>query len=321
MGSTRCTRPTGGRSPSQGSRNATGQSEGEDNFESVSIWLADLQTGESKPLTPWRDDVFLFPASFSPDGSRLAISRRIADKASEAAEIGLDRRPADQSSRPERIRTDLLPRRPIDRLLRGALKEVTRHTSRGGRLRLSARLTDILVRKASGGGLRRVTHTERAVEEAPRWDPSGQRLAYTDSRVLQLRQGVRLRQELVGYEFGKSVQVINADGTCPTTILSGLDSIHFARHGNPEAGARRGRSAADLRRNGRPQLSVDIRRVHTPPDRARLPNTSPRLPAGVRWILLVSEMRIAAPPRGRASHLIALTGRYLNFRVTQLTEA
>jgi hypothetical protein len=31
-----------------------GRSEGEDNFESVSVWLADLRTGKSTPLTPWR---------------------------------------------------------------------------------------------------------------------------------------------------------------------------------------------------------------------------------------------------------------------------
>ena len=73
-----------------------------------------------------------------------------------------------------------------------------------------------------------MTETERAVEEAPRWDPSGQRLAYTDWRPFDYGKESASVQELVGYEFGKSVQVINADGTCPMTILSGLNSIHFA---------------------------------------------------------------------------------------------
>jgi Tol biopolymer transport system component len=216
-----------------------GQSEGEDNFESVSIWLADLQTGESKPLTPWRDDVFLFPASFSPDGSRLAISRRIADKPSEAAEIGLDGQPIRVLAR-NAYEPIYSPDGRSIAFLRGPLKEVTRHTSRGGRLRLSARLTDIFVRKASEGGLRRVTHTERAVEEAPRWDPSGQRLAYTDWRPFDYGKESASVQELVGYEFGKSVRVIHADGTCPTTILSGLDSIHFAAVWQPGGGREAG---------------------------------------------------------------------------------
>lgn len=203
-------------------------------FESVSIWLADLQTGKSKPLTPWRNDVFLFPASFSPDGSRLAISRRIADKSSEAAEIGLDGQPIRVLAR-NAYEPIYSPDGRLIAFLRGPLKEVTRHFPPGGRLRLSARLTDIFVRKASGGGLRRVTHTERAVEEAPRWDPSGQRLAYTDWRPFDYGKESASVQELVGFEFGKSVRVINADGTCPTTILSGLDSIHFAAVWQPGA--------------------------------------------------------------------------------------
>jgi hypothetical protein len=36
--------------------------------------------------------------------------------------------------------------------------------------------------------------------------------------------------------FGKAVRVINADGTCPTTILSGLDSMHFAAVWQPGVG-------------------------------------------------------------------------------------
>lgn len=62
-------------------------------FESVAVWLADLETRESRPLMPWRNDVFLFPSSFSPDGSRLALSRRVDDRPVEAAEIGLDGNP------------------------------------------------------------------------------------------------------------------------------------------------------------------------------------------------------------------------------------
>ena len=204
-----------------------GRSEGEDNFESVSIWLADLKTGKSTPLTPWRNDVFLFPASFSPDGSRLAISRRIADKPTEAAEIGLDGQPIRVLAR-NAYEPIYSPDGQSIAFLRGSLKEVIRHSPRGGRQSLLARLTDIFVRKASGGGLRQVTHTKRAVEEAPRWDPSGQRLAYTDWRPFDYGKESSSVQELVGYEFSKSVRVINADGTCPTTILSGLDSIHFA---------------------------------------------------------------------------------------------
>lgn len=205
-------------------------------FESVSIWLADLQTGKSKPLTPWRDGVFLFPASFSPDGSRLAISRVIvAAKSREAVEIGLDGKPIRVLAR-NAYEPIYSPDGQSIAFLRGPLKEVTRHFPPSGRLRLSARLTDIFVRSASGSGLRRLTHTPRVVEEAPRWDPSGQRLAYTDWRPFDYGKESATVQESVGFGFGKAVQVINADGTCPTTILSGLDSMNFAAVWQPGVG-------------------------------------------------------------------------------------
>lgn len=208
-------------------------------FESVSIWLADLKTGESRPLTPWRDGVFLFPASFSPDGSRLAVSRRIDGNATEAVEIGLDG---------EEIR--VLARNAYEPVyspdggsiafLRGPFKEVTRRFPSGGRLRLSARLTDIFVRSSFGGGLRRVTRTKRAVEEAPRWDPSGRRLAYAEWRPFDYGKESAALQEAIGFGFGKAVRTINADGTCPTTVLSDLDAMHFAAAWQPGVGREAG---------------------------------------------------------------------------------
>jgi Tol biopolymer transport system component len=213
-----------------------GRSEGEDNFESVAVWLADLRTGKSEPLTPWRDDVFLFPASFSPDGSRLAISRRLGDRPPDAVEIGLDGKPIRVLAR-KAYEPIYSPDGRSIAFLRGPLKEVTRHFPPNGRLRLAAQMTDIFVIDTSGGGLRQVTHTERAVEEAPRWDPSGQRLAYTDWRPFDYGNESASIQEQVGYEFSKAVRLINADGTCPTTILSGLDSIYFAAVWQPDRGA------------------------------------------------------------------------------------
>ncbi len=203
-------------------------------FASVSIWLADLRTGKTSPLTPWRDGTFLFPASFSPDGSRLAITRRVGDKPSEAVEIGLDgkliRVLARNASEPI-----YSPDGSSIAFLRGPAKEVTRHFPPSGRLRLSARFTDIFVMPAVGGGLRRLIHTPRGVEEAPRWDPSGRLLSYTEWRPFDYGKESARVQESVGFGFGKAVQVINADGTCPTTILSGLDSMYSAAVWQPGA--------------------------------------------------------------------------------------
>lgn len=212
---------------------------GDDLFESVAIWLADLKTGKSKPLTPWRDGAFLFPTSFSPDGSRLAASRRLAGGPPEAMEIGLDGRPIRVLAR-YAYEPVYSPDGQSIALLRGPVKVVTRRFPPGGRLRLSARLTDIFVLNASGGGLRRVTNTKRAVEEAPRWDPSGQRLAYSDWRPFDYGKESAEVQEAIGFGFGKTVRTINADGTCPTTVLSGLDSMHYAAVWQPGIGREAG---------------------------------------------------------------------------------
>lgn len=217
----------------------SGRSGGDHLFESISIWLVDLETGKSRPLTPWRDGVFLFPASFSPDGSRLAVSRRIDGKAVEAVEIGLDGKPLRVLAR-NAYEPIYSPDGQSIAFLRGPLKEVTRRFPPRGSLRLSARLTDIFVRSSSGGGLRRVTDTKRAAEEAPRWDPSGQRLAYSEWRPFDYGKESAEVQEAIGFGFGKAVRTINADGTCPTTILSGLDSMHFAAAWQPGVGREAG---------------------------------------------------------------------------------
>ncbi len=208
-------------------------------FESVSIWLADLKTGKSRPLTPWRDGVFLFPASFSPDGSRLAVSRRIDGKAVEAAEIGLDGKPIRVLAR-NAYEPIYSPDGQSIAFLRGPVKEVVRRFPPSGRLRLSARLADIFVRSSVGGGLRRVTNTKRAAEEAPRWDPSGRRLAYSEWRPFDYGKESAEVQEAVGFGFGKAVKTINVDGTCPTTVLSGLDSMYFAAAWQPGIGREAG---------------------------------------------------------------------------------
>jgi Tol biopolymer transport system component len=205
---------------------APGGTDGDRLLRGVSIWLADLRTGKSRPLTPWRNGVFLFPASFSPDGSRLAVSRRVGDKPSDAMVIGLDGKPIKVLAR-NAYEPVYSPDGRSIAFLRGPAKEVTRHFPPSGRLRLSARLSNIYVMNASGGGLRQVTHTTRAEEGAPRWDPSGQRLAYTDWRPFDYGNESAYFQESVGYGFTRSVMEINVDGTCPTTVLSSVDSMYF----------------------------------------------------------------------------------------------
>jgi len=177
-----------------------------------------------------------FPASFSPDGSRLAISRNIDGGQSEVVLYGLDGKQISILAL-NAYEPIYSPDGQSIALLRGPKKDVRRHFPPSGSLHLSARMTDIFVIPASGGHLRRLTHTPRGVEEMPRWDPSGRVLAYSEWRPFDYGKESALVQEGIGYGFSKAVQVINADGTCPTTILSGLDSMYTAAVWQPGARA------------------------------------------------------------------------------------
>lgn len=183
--------------------------------------------------------MFLFPSSFSPDGSRLAVSRRFGDNPPVAAEIDLDGEPLRMFAR-NAYEPVYSPGGESVAFLRGPWKEVTRRFPDGGRLRLAAPLNDIFIKSLPNGGVRQVTHTKRAVEEAPRWDPSGQRLAYTDWRPFDYGTKSSHLQEMIGFGFGKAVRTINVDGTCPTAILSGLHSMHYAAVWQPGVGREAG---------------------------------------------------------------------------------
>jgi len=59
--------------------------------------------------------------------------------------------------------------------------------------------------------------------------------------TLRLRLGVASFQEAIGFGFGKAVRMVNADGTCPTTVLSGLHSMDYAAAWQPGSGREAGR--------------------------------------------------------------------------------
>lgn len=210
-----------------------------DPFESTSVWLAYPASGRTVQLTPWRNGRFEYPASFSPDGTRLALSSFATHREPNAVEIGLDGGA-----------TRLLERNAYEPVyapdgnsiafLRGSVKTVERHFPRGGRLQVTARMTDLFVRDALGGGLRRLTRTRDAVEEAPRWDPSGQRLAYTEWHPFGNGSESPFRAEATGFGFGKGVRMINADGTCSTEIYSEPIAQYFAAVWQPGIGREAG---------------------------------------------------------------------------------
>jgi Tol biopolymer transport system component len=174
-------------------------------FQSFSIWLLDIELGTVRRLTPWRNQLFAFPSSFSPDGSTLAISRQRGQRRSAVAvrldgsgETVLAQNASDPIYSPDGTRlamTTLGKRRTIER--------------KGERLTFSP--TELAVAAADGSGLTRLTRT-RNLELMPSWDPSGRRIAYT---LITVALG-----EASFLGAGDSIMEINADGSCRTKLLS-----------------------------------------------------------------------------------------------------
>jgi Tol biopolymer transport system component len=174
-------------------------------FRSASVWLLNLERNTFSQLTPWRNGLFAFPSSFSPDGLTLAITRQrqqrstaVAIRLDGSGESVLAQNVSDPIYSPDGTRlamTTIGRRRTIER--------------KGESLTFAP--TDLAIAAADGSGLTRLTHT-RNLELAPSWDPSGQRIAYT------------LLTPALGEAFllgaWDSIMEINADGTCKTKILS-----------------------------------------------------------------------------------------------------
>lgn len=174
-------------------------------FQGTSIWLLDIGGGTISQLTPWRNEIFAYPSSFSPDGSTLAISRQTRGRLAAVAirldglgEAVLARNAGDPVYSPDGTRlamTTVGTRRRIER--------------KGEALTYAP--TELAVAFADGSGLTRLTQT-RNLELSPSWDPSGQRIAYT---LLTVALG---EANFLG--AGDSIMEINADGSCRTKVLS-----------------------------------------------------------------------------------------------------
>lgn len=179
-------------------------------FRSVSIWLLDLESGAVRQLTPWRNDLFAYPSSFSSDGATLAITR-------EQTKPRGKRRIAAVALRLDGSGSAVLVENAIDPVYSPdgtqlALTTIgTLRTIRSKGESLTYSPTDLAVSAADGSGLTKLTET-RNLELRPSWDPSGQRLAYT------LVSPVLGHSMLLGE--GDSIMEINADGSCTTRVLS-----------------------------------------------------------------------------------------------------
>lgn len=186
---------------------ANGQGGGDVAYESESIWLTSVNGGGRTQLTPWRNGLRETPSSFSPDGSALAATRRVGEGDSgDAVKILLSNAEANVIAK-DAMEPVYSPDGAEIAFVKGRRRTVAK--SDGS---TTATITDLFVMGADGTTTRRLTHTPKAMELYPSWDPSGERLVYT-----------RLGNPFTEAGFlglGGAVMEVNRDGTCPTKVLA-----------------------------------------------------------------------------------------------------
>jgi Tol biopolymer transport system component len=180
-------------------------------YSSTTTWVGDLDGARPRRLTAWRNGLESTPGSFSPDGSVLAIT------------VGDDRLDG-----PRVMLAPLDGRPPAELVELGAEPAFSPDGSRiafvgyGDRDTVHAEENhdyaagELYTVGVEGSGLKRLTHSKGVLESAPSWDPSGQRLAFVRARgstgfVADLDQL---------FPFGNAIAQVNADGSCPKTVLS-----------------------------------------------------------------------------------------------------
>jgi Tol biopolymer transport system component len=180
-------------------------------YSSATTWIGDLDGGRPRRLTVWGNGLESSAGSFSPDGGVLALTVR--DNRLEGPRVvlaPLDGRPsvellqlaAEPSFSPDGSRVAFVGYGDRD-----IVHAEENHDYAAG---------EIYTVGADGKGLKRLTHSKGVLESAPSWDPSGQRLAFVKARG---STGFVADLDRL-FPFGNAIAEVNADGSCPTEILS-----------------------------------------------------------------------------------------------------
>jgi Tol biopolymer transport system component len=201
-------------------------------FPGTTPWVASVDGSRAHRLAEWRRGVEYIPSSFSPDGSALAVTRRMFFDPNQSAALLFaldgsgDRRPLVRFPASEPVFSP-----------DGSQVVLVRHSIlRRGKIRSSH--SDLFLVDPFGGNLRRLTDTRWIAETHPSWDPSGQRIAFTSFHISRDPLEA-LFDELI--PFGNSIVQINADGTCREKLLSLRDAATYGARWQPGQGRGAGR--------------------------------------------------------------------------------
>jgi Tol biopolymer transport system component len=188
-----------------------------------SVWLLDVMSGSVRPALPSRSYAGLEPSSFSPDGSKLAGT--VGWLGSSA--VAVDLRTGHVS---------LLAREASEPVYSPDGSEVAFIRWKNWRASAvddgSQPIDELRVTRVGTFPRSRLLQRSHKLLAWPSWDPSGQRLAFTRTRVVEN-----------GYtdpKKGDALMAINADGTCLKRVYSDPETTLYGSAWQPGPGREAG---------------------------------------------------------------------------------
>jgi Tol biopolymer transport system component len=188
-------------------------------YHGTSAWIVGLDGSGRHRLTRWRNGLEVSPSSFSPDGRVLALTRYRAPRSPQAIALDL-------ASRATRVLANEAVE-PVYSPDGSKLAFVSYRDHIGSEVDNDGdgprAKSELYTMNATGSDLRRITHTVDWQEEAPSWDPSGQRLAFTRTTGPEI------------FSFGLTNVIVeaNANGSCPRIVYGRKRGDHLGSGEGP----------------------------------------------------------------------------------------
>jgi Tol biopolymer transport system component len=180
-------------------------------YSSTATWLVDSATGEVRRLTRWRNGLDNTPGSFSPDGSLLALTKKddnldgpmiVLMHMDSSGVTKLEELAEEPSISPDGTRVAFVGYRDFTHIEAEEDQDYD--------------IGELYTVGLDGAGLTRLTRNKQWIESSPSWDPSGQRLAYVQTKAdTSFVPGLALL-----FPNGNQIRTMNADGSCKQTVRS-----------------------------------------------------------------------------------------------------
>ncbi len=180
-------------------------------YSSTTAWMIDLEGGSARRLTDWRNGLDNTPTSFSPDGSTLALTKR-DDRLDAPRIVLLPLAGGTATELPEPGENAAISPDGTKLAFVGYLNPTRIEAEENHDYTIG----ELYTMNLDGTQPRRLTHNRDKIETSPSWDPSGQRLTYTE---IEADTGFDPGLALL-FPTGDAIAEINADGSCHRTVRS-----------------------------------------------------------------------------------------------------